>query len=194
MARGKGMIQQAPEPRGATRRDMRVPVVYWIVGKEDEKKETTTLDVSRTGLGIQLEALDGIKESAMLGMELDMHGDIIRAKGEVMIVKGQGADLHMAGVRFTEISDEDMSKLLTRLRLVTTPLEERIDKKQEQYFVGRLFQGNRQRYEETMKALSDIPTWEKASRKIDEMWAEYGIDRFSESSMDFTDIVYASMY
>ena len=192
MAKGRGMIKRAPDVRGSIRRDIRVPVVYWIVGKEDEKKKATTSDVSRTGVGIQMEALDGIERSTVLGMELNMQGDIVRAKGEVMIVKERGSNVYMVGTRFTEISDEDMGKLLRHIRLVTTPLNKMIDKKQEQYFVERLFQGNRERYQETIKTLLDIPTWEKASRKIDELWAQYGIDRFSEPSMDFTDIVYAA--
>jgi len=192
MGKGRGMIKQAPSSRDAVRLSMRVPVMYWIVGREDEKKKATTLDVSRTGVGMEVEVLEGIERSTVLGMELNMDGDIVRAEGEVVMVKERGPNAYIVGVRFTKISDENMRKFLKYVRLIGVPLNERIDKKQEQYFVERLFQGDRERYQATVKTLSDIPTWEKASRKIDELWAQYGIDRFSEPSMDFTDIVYAA--
>ncbi len=188
------MIKQAPDIRGAIRLDLKIPVVYWMVGKEDEKKKATTADVSRTGLGIQLENIEGIERFSTLGIALNMQGDIIQAEVEVALVKQLGPNAYIVGTRFTNISEDDLTIFLKRIRMVSIPLHELISKKQEGYFVDRLFKGNRERYQKTVKILSDIPTWEKASKKIDELWDQYEVDRFSEPSMDFTDIVYTSMY
>ena len=188
------MIKRAPDIRGAIRQDMKLPVVYWTVGKEEEKKKAMTVDVSRTGMGIQMETVEGIEKSSTLGIALNMHGDMIRAEVEVALIKQLGPKSYIVGTRFTKISDDDLSTFLKHIRMVSIPLHDLISKEQEKYFVDRLFKGNRERYQETVKILSGIPTWEKASKKIDELWAQYGIDRFSEPSMDFTDIVYTSMY
>ncbi len=188
------MINQAPDIRGAIRLDLKIPVVYWMVGKEDEKKKATTADVSRTGLGIQLENIEGIEKSSTLRIDLNMQGDIIQAEVEVALVNQLGPNAYIVGTRFTNISEDDLTIFLKRIRMVSIPLHKLINKKQEGYFVDRLFKGNRERYQETVEILSDIPTWEKASEKIDELWGQYGVDRFSEPSMDFTDIVYTSMY
>jgi hypothetical protein len=123
-----------------------------------------------------------------------MQGDMVRAEVEVALIKPLGPNTYIVGTRFTNISDDDLTIFLKRIRMVSIPLDKLIDKKQEGYFVDRLFKGNRERYQETVKVLSDIPTWEKASKKIDELWGQYGVDRFSEPSMDFTDIVFTSMY
>ena len=188
------MIKRAPDIRGAIRLDMKLPVVYWIAGKEEEKKKATTADVSRTGVGIQMESIEGIETSSTLGIALNMQGDMVRAEVEVALIKPLGPNTYIVGTRFTNISDDDLTIFLKRIRMVSIPLDKLIDKKQEGYFVDRLFKGNRERYQETVKVLSDIPTWEKASKKIDELWGQYGADRFSEPSMDFTDIVYTSMF
>ena len=188
------MIKRAPDTRGAIRLDMKVPVVYWIAGKEEEKKKATTMDVSRTGVGIQLKSIEGIEKSSTLGIALDMQGDIIQAEVVVALVKQLGANAYIVGTRFTNISDDDLTIFLKHIRMVSIPLHKLINKEQEGYFVDRLFKGNQDRYHDTVKALSDIPTWEKASKTIDELWGQFGIDRFSEPSMDFTDIVFTSMY
>ena len=188
------MIKRAPDIRGAIRLDTKVPVVYWIAGKEEDKKKATTVDVSRTGVGIRMESIKGIEKSSILGIALNIQGDMIQAEVEVALVKQLGPNAYVVGTRFSKISDNNLATFLKHIRLVSVPLHKLIDKKQEGYFVERLFKGNRERYQETVKILSDIPTWEKASKKIDELWGQYGVDRFSEPSMDFTDIVFTSMY
>ncbi|MCK5119621.1 MAG: hypothetical protein KAQ78_08560 [Candidatus Latescibacteria bacterium] len=188
------MIKRAPDVRGAIRLDMKVPVVYWIAGKEEEKKKATTADVSRTGVGIQMESVEGIEKSSTLGIALNMQGDMVQAEVKVALIKQLGPNASIVGTRFTNISDKDLTIFLKHIRIVSIPLHKLINKEQEGYFVDRLFKGNRERYQETVKILSEIPTWEKASKKIDELWGQYGVDRFSEPSMDFTDIVYSSMY
>ena len=119
---------------------------------------------------------------------------MIQAEVEAALVKQMGPNAYIVGTRFAKISDDDLATFLKHIRMLSAPLRELIDKKQEAYFVDRWFKGNRERYQETVKTLSDIPTSAKASKKIDELWGQYGVDRFSEASMDFTDIVYTSMY
>ncbi|MFH1007849.1 MAG: hypothetical protein V1800_10145 [Candidatus Latescibacterota bacterium] len=184
------MIKRAPDIRGSIRQDMKLPVVYWIAGKEEEKKKATTADVSRTGMGIQVQSIDGIEKASTLGIALSIHGDMIQAEVEVALIKQLAPDAYIVGTRFSKITDADLAIFLKHIRMISIPLNERIAKKQEGYFVDQLFTGNRERYQETMRILGDIPTWEKASKKIDELWSQYGIDRFSKPSIDFTDILY----
>lgn len=74
----------------------------------------------------------------------------------------------------------------------TTPNDVRnyIDAMLERKVVKKIFNRNREGYEEMLNRLNEAETWREASRILDEMFIRYDVDPYSRIAIRFTDCVY----
>ena len=76
-----------------------------------DRVEATIHNISRGG--VQIQAEEALSVGVTLGMTLPLEGDDARFKGTVVYVQSLAEGRSLAGVRFSEISDQD-SRLLKR--------------------------------------------------------------------------------
>lgn len=74
----------------------------------------------------------------------------------------------------------------------TTPNDVRnyIDAMLERKVVKKIFNRNREGYEEMLNRLNEAETWREASRILDELFIRYDVDPYSRIAIRFTDCVY----
>lgn len=65
-----------------------------------------------------------------------------------------------------------------------------IDAMLERKVVKKIFNRDRESYEETLNLLNDAETWREASRILDELFIRYDVDPYSRIAIRFTDCVY----